>query len=72
MRVDLPPLPDAATGGGTPCAGGFGVVTVDSPAVASGYVPEADPRLADGRFIAGDLGGLAATASWSCAAASTT
>jgi long-chain acyl-CoA synthetase len=32
-----------------------GIVTVESPAVASGYVPEPSPRLAGGRFTAGDL-----------------
>jgi long-chain acyl-CoA synthetase len=32
-----------------------GIVTVESPAVAAGYVPEPDPRLAGGRFRASDL-----------------
>jgi long-chain acyl-CoA synthetase len=32
-----------------------GVVTVESPAVARGYVPDPDERLADGRFRTGDL-----------------
>ena len=32
-----------------------GIVTVESPAVAQGYLPEPDPRLGGGRFIAGDL-----------------
>jgi acyl-CoA synthetase (AMP-forming)/AMP-acid ligase II len=35
---------------------GAGVLVVSSPAVAAGYVPEADPRLSDGRFVAGDIG----------------
>jgi acyl-CoA synthetase (AMP-forming)/AMP-acid ligase II len=35
---------------------GEGIVTVESAAVASGYVPEGDPRLAGGRFQASDLG----------------
>lgn len=35
---------------------GEGIVTVESAAVASGYVPEGDPRLGDGRFQASDLG----------------
>lgn len=33
-----------------------GVVTVRSAAVAAGYLPEADPRLADGRFQTSDRG----------------
>lgn len=33
-----------------------GVVTVSSAAVSSGYVPDGDRRLADGCFIASDLG----------------
>ena len=32
-----------------------GIVTVESPAVAAGYVPEPDPRLEGGRFRASDL-----------------
>jgi long-chain acyl-CoA synthetase len=32
-----------------------GAVTVTSPAVAAGYVPEGDERLAGGRFVGGDL-----------------
>lgn len=32
-----------------------GVVNVYSPAVASGYVPEPDERLGDGRFVNGDV-----------------
>jgi acyl-CoA synthetase (AMP-forming)/AMP-acid ligase II len=32
-----------------------GVVTVESPAVAQGYIPDPDERLAEGRFRAGDL-----------------
>jgi long-chain acyl-CoA synthetase len=42
--------PEAA--GGT----GSGVIVVRSPAVAAGYVPDPDQRLAGGRFVAGDLG----------------
>ena len=34
---------------------GAGTVVVRSPAVATGYVPDPDLRLADGRFVAGDL-----------------
>ncbi len=36
--------------------GAEGVVTVESPAVSRGYLPDADPRLGGGRFTAGDLG----------------
>jgi long-chain acyl-CoA synthetase len=32
-----------------------GIVTVESAAVAAGYLPEPDPRLAGGRFVGGDL-----------------
>ena len=32
-----------------------GVVTVRSPAVADGYIPEGDGRLAHGRFVGGDM-----------------
>ncbi|HEX7184252.1 MAG TPA: class I adenylate-forming enzyme family protein [Thermoanaerobaculia bacterium] len=48
VRVVLEPVSDDAQDGG-------GVVTVHSPAVASDYLPEPDPRLADGRFVGGDL-----------------
>jgi long-chain acyl-CoA synthetase len=34
---------------------GAGTVTVESAAVAQGYLPDPDPRLGDGRFVAGDL-----------------
>ncbi len=34
---------------------GAGQITVRSPAVASAYVPDADPRLADGSFLASDF-----------------
>ncbi len=33
-----------------------GTIAVRSPAVAAGYVPDPDARLAGGRFVAGDLG----------------
>lgn len=32
-----------------------GVVTVRSPAVAAGYIPEPDERLGNGRFVGGDM-----------------
>src|SRR5687768_8263567 len=35
---------------------GDGRVAVRSPAVATTYLPDPDPRLADGRFLTGDLG----------------
>jgi acyl-CoA synthetase (AMP-forming)/AMP-acid ligase II len=42
---------------GPACAGSEGgAVAVRSPAVAAGYVPDPDHRLAGGRFVAGDLG----------------
>jgi long-chain acyl-CoA synthetase len=53
VRVTLAPPPDACEGGAAPACGG--VVTVDSPAVAGGYLPEGDPRLAHGRFTARDV-----------------
>ena len=34
---------------------GEGVVTVVSPSVAAGYLPDPDPRLRGGRFVGGDL-----------------
>jgi acyl-coenzyme A synthetase/AMP-(fatty) acid ligase len=49
VRVTLEPVAGSEPGD----AGG--VVIVESPAVAAGYVPEPDPRLAGGRFRAGDL-----------------
>jgi long-chain acyl-CoA synthetase len=45
----------AACDGETGTAGEGGRVTVRSPAVARGYVPSPDPRLADGRFVASDF-----------------
>lgn len=47
VKVEL----EAVEGG----ASGEGVVTVRSAAVALGYLPEPDPRLADGRFVTADL-----------------
>jgi len=35
---------------------GVGAIVVRSPAVAAGYLPDADPRLAAGRFRTGDRG----------------
>jgi long-chain acyl-CoA synthetase len=32
-----------------------GLITVRSPAVAAGYIPEGDDRLGNGRFVAGDF-----------------
>lgn len=48
VRVVLEPVAEDAEDG-------EGVVTVHSPAVAAGYIPEPDPRLMDGRFVGGDL-----------------
>jgi acyl-CoA synthetase (AMP-forming)/AMP-acid ligase II len=39
-----------------PAGAGGGVIVVRSPAVAAGYVPDPDQRLAGGRFVASDLG----------------
>lgn len=47
VRITLEPM------GEGPCGGGR--VVVESPAVSTGYLPEPDERLADGRFRAGDL-----------------
>ncbi len=49
VRITLAP----ADGG--PAGGGEGIVTVESAAVAQGYLPDPDERLAGGRFQAGDL-----------------
>jgi long-chain acyl-CoA synthetase len=51
VRITLEPV---AGKGETPgcCAG---VVTVESPAVSRGYLPEPDERLGGGRFRAGDV-----------------
>jgi long-chain acyl-CoA synthetase len=48
VRVTLEPLPGREDEEG-------GVVTVRSASVASGYLPDPDERLADGRFAGGDL-----------------
>jgi long-chain acyl-CoA synthetase len=47
VRVTLEPMDEAPSDGGR--------VVVESPAVAAGYLPEPDERLAHGRFRAGDL-----------------
>jgi long-chain acyl-CoA synthetase len=47
VEVELQAGPAGACGG---------VIVVRSPAVAAGYVPDPDQRLAGGRFVAGDLG----------------
>lgn len=39
-----------------PASAGGSAIVVRSPAVAAGYVPDPDQRLAGGRFVAGDLG----------------
>ncbi len=58
VEVELQPGPEAgidpeAAGHGNDA--GSGVIVVRSPAVAAGYVPDPDRRLAGGRFVAGDL-----------------
>jgi acyl-coenzyme A synthetase/AMP-(fatty) acid ligase len=52
VRVTLEPLAD----GREMEEGADEVVTVESPAVSEGYLPDPDPRLGNGRFTAGDLG----------------
>jgi long-chain acyl-CoA synthetase len=47
VQVTLEPL-DATSAG-------EGIVTVASPSVAAGYLPDPDPRLRGGRFVGGDL-----------------
>ena len=47
VQVALEPL-DATSAG-------EGIVTVASPSVAAGYLPDPDPRLRGGRFVGGDL-----------------
>jgi long-chain acyl-CoA synthetase len=47
VRVDLEPVEGREEEGG--------IVTVRSPAVASGYLPEGDDRLGGGRFVNGDV-----------------
>lgn len=49
VRITLAPVE------GEDPADAEGAVTVESPAVAAGYVPEPDPRLGGGRFRASDL-----------------
>lgn len=47
VRVTLEPMDGAS--------GGAGIVTVASPAVAEGYLPDANPRLGSGRFVTTDV-----------------
>jgi acyl-CoA synthetase (AMP-forming)/AMP-acid ligase II len=49
VRITLAPID------GGPAGGGEGIVTVESAAVALGYLPDPDERLAGGRFQAGDV-----------------
>ncbi|HYG61132.1 MAG TPA: class I adenylate-forming enzyme family protein [Thermoanaerobaculia bacterium] len=51
VRVTLAPEEHDEAEGGHP---GEGIVTVESAAVARGYLPDPEPRLQDGRFVAGD------------------
>ncbi|MFY9822568.1 MAG: fatty acid--CoA ligase family protein, partial [Thermoanaerobaculia bacterium] len=52
VRITLEPIEGKAA---TCCEGSLGIVTVESPAVSRGYLPEPDGRLANGRFRAGDV-----------------
>jgi acyl-CoA synthetase (AMP-forming)/AMP-acid ligase II len=54
VRITLEPV-GGTPGPQAPDEEEGGRVTIASAAVASGYLPEADERLADGRFRAGDL-----------------
>jgi long-chain acyl-CoA synthetase len=51
VEIHLAPCPTGGTEGGQLA----GQVTVRSPAVATGYVPDADPRLAGGSFLGSDF-----------------
>lgn len=55
-RVDGGPRPGEEEEEREGARGGCGVVTVESPAVAAGYLPAADPHLSAGRFRTSDLG----------------
>ena len=52
VRIELAPVDKEA---GADAPGAVGVVTVRSPAVATGYWPEPHPRLCGGRFESSDL-----------------
>jgi long-chain acyl-CoA synthetase len=57
VEVELQPGACAGVAGrGDGPRGGGGAIIVRSPAVAEAYVPDKDPRLGGGRFVAGDLG----------------
>jgi long-chain acyl-CoA synthetase len=47
---------EANRGSGDGSGDGSGTIVIRSPAVAEAYVPEPDPRLGGGRFVAGDRG----------------
>lgn len=54
VRVNLCPV-DGDAPDGTEGTDRDGVVVVDSPAVAAGYLPCPDERLSAGRFVSGDM-----------------
>ncbi len=58
VRIELAPIEGGAAGehGAADAADATGIVTISSPAVASGYWPEPHGRLSSGRFESNDLG----------------
>jgi len=55
VRIVLEPIEGKGEAPGASGCGDFGIVTVSSPAVSLGYLPETDERLGSGRFRAGDV-----------------
>jgi acyl-CoA synthetase (AMP-forming)/AMP-acid ligase II len=55
VRITLEPCDGTGAAPVRTCCEGIGIVTVESPAVSLGYLPEPDERLGGGRFRAGDL-----------------
>ncbi|HEV7507473.1 MAG TPA: class I adenylate-forming enzyme family protein [Thermoanaerobaculia bacterium] len=55
VRILLEPVEGNGEATGASCCEGLGIVTVESPAVSLGYLPEPDERLGSGRFRAGDV-----------------
>jgi long-chain acyl-CoA synthetase len=55
VRITLEPVASQGGAPGAGCCEECGIVTVESPAVSLGYLPEPDERLGGGRFRAGDL-----------------
>jgi acyl-CoA synthetase (AMP-forming)/AMP-acid ligase II len=55
VRITLEPFEGTGAAPGAKCCEGVGIVSVESPAVSLGYLPEPCERLGGGRFRAGDL-----------------